>query len=68
MIAERKNRDAWVMPFRSQEFSRGPELLQKSGRAALRLDYETRTGAYAGKSQICECRSDRLHHLAFLHA
>ena len=38
------------MGFRSQEFSRGPELLQKSGRAALRLDYETRTGAYAWKT------------------
>ncbi len=43
-------RDVWVMPFKSQEFARGPELLQKRGETFLRLDYETRSGAYAWKT------------------
>jgi hypothetical protein len=50
MMGDSNNRDVWVMPFKSQEFSRGPELVQKSGRAALRLDYETASGAYAWKT------------------
>ncbi len=50
MTTANNYRDVWVMPFKSQEFSRGPELVQKSGRAELRLDYETRTGVYAWKS------------------
>jgi hypothetical protein len=38
--------DVWLMPFKSQEFERGPELTQRRGDAALRLDYETESGLY----------------------
>lgn len=38
--------DVWPMPFKSQEFDRGPELIQHHGDAALRLDYETESGLY----------------------
>jgi hypothetical protein len=50
MTAEGGGRDVWVMPFKSQEFARGPELLQNSGRASLRLDYETTSGVYAWRT------------------
>ena len=50
MTTPTRSRDVWVMPFKSQEFSRGPELVQKGGRVQLRLDYETRKGAYAWKT------------------
>ncbi|HXA30580.1 MAG TPA: hypothetical protein VN193_17755 [Candidatus Angelobacter sp.] len=49
MMSDRKYRDVWAMPFKSQEFARGPELVQHRDTASLRLDYETRTGAYAWK-------------------
>jgi hypothetical protein len=38
--------DVWLMPFKSQEFERGPELIQRRGDATLRLDYETESGLY----------------------
>lgn len=38
--------DVWLMPFKSQEFERGPELIQRRGDASLRLDYETESGLY----------------------
>jgi hypothetical protein len=40
------------MPFKSQEFINGPELLQKRGTVTLRLDYEVMggSGGYAWAS------------------
>ena len=38
--------DVWLMPFKSQEFERGPELIHRRGDATLRLDYETESGLY----------------------
>lgn len=38
--------EAWVMPFKSQEFSQGPELIQTLREVRLRLDHETETGDY----------------------
>ena len=41
--------DVWLMPFKSQEFVRGPELTQHVGDATLRLDCEAESGRYEWK-------------------
>lgn len=38
--------EAWVLPFKSQEFMQGPQLHQRFAEVELRLDHETETGEY----------------------
>ena len=42
--------EVWKLPFRSQEFLNGPQLIHTVTGVRLRLDYETETGEYAWKS------------------
>lgn len=43
---------AWEMPFKSQEFSQGPELLQSLREVRLRLDHETESGDYVWSALV----------------
>jgi len=54
-------REVWALPFKSQEFAKGPELVQQRGKVELRLDHETEGGGY----EWTAIRFQELHAISF---
>lgn len=49
-MVEESSADVWALPFKSQEFVEGPELIHSNAGLELRLDYETESGEYGWAS------------------
>ena len=49
---ERNVVEVWRLPFKSQEFTSGPELIQTPTKTTLRLDHELPTGDYVWTSIV----------------